>query len=128
MSLRKKWNAAFRWLGQSFGAQIFLLFVFVLFVACGDDLFDFIGLGVNFIVDCVVVGIDFGLFFAPPTAAELQAVRIAWAQRDVSAQGIETLLETPLTLGTTPVTLRIIAHQVAGICHIGVVFAPGGPS
>lgn len=30
MSLRKKWNAAFRWLGQSFGAQIFLLFVFVL--------------------------------------------------------------------------------------------------
>ena len=99
-----------------------LLLTLALLSACGGDSDPAGPAGDT--ADRVVAGVDFAPLFAPPTADELQAVRGDWAARDVAARNVETLLETPLVLGTAPATLRIVSHEVAGIRHVGAVLAP----
>ena len=62
--------------------------------------------------------------FAPPTAAEVGAVRADWAQRDVSAAEVTIELTESYPLSETPATLRIVSHRVGEILHYGAILAP----
>ena len=62
--------------------------------------------------------------FAPPTAAEVGAVRADWAQRDVSAAEVTIELTESYPLDETPATLRIASHRVGEVLHYGAILAP----
>jgi acetyl esterase/lipase len=100
---------------------LLLALLFITLVACGDSKDKN---PVSPDADRSVAGVAFGPLFAPPTADELAQVRDQWRQRDVSPQDVRLVFETSLPLGTTPATLRIFSHRVAGIEHIGAVLAP----
>ena len=62
--------------------------------------------------------------FAPPTAAEVEAVRADWAQRDVSAAEVTIELAESYPLSETPATLRIVSHRVGEVLHYGAILTP----
>ncbi len=62
--------------------------------------------------------------FAPPTAAEVEAVRADWTQRDVSAAEVNIELTESYPLSETPATLRIVSHRVGEVLHYGAILAP----
>ena len=62
--------------------------------------------------------------FAPPTAAEVEAVRADWAQRDISAAEVTIELTESYPLSETPATLRIVSHKVGEVLHYGAILAP----
>ena len=62
--------------------------------------------------------------FAPPTTAEVEAVRADWAQRDVSAAEATIELAESYPLSGTPATLRIVSHRVGEVLHYGAILAP----
>ena len=64
--------------------------------------------------------------FAPASAAEVDAVRADWAQRDVSAAGVEVELTEELAFWESTATLRIVSHVVAGARHFGAIIVPHG--
>ena len=65
-------------------------------------------------------------FFAPASAAEVEAVRSDWAGRDVSAREVAVELEGRYSLAGRACTLRILSHRVAGVLHYGAVLVPDG--
>ena len=62
--------------------------------------------------------------FAPPTAAEVEAVRADWARRDISAAEVTIELTESYPLDETPATLRIVSHRVGEVLHYGAILAP----
>lgn len=64
--------------------------------------------------------------FAPPSAAEIEAVRVDWAQRDVSAAEVSVELTEEMAFGEATATLRIVSHVVAGARHFGAIIVPDG--
>ena len=62
--------------------------------------------------------------FAPPTAAEVEAVRADWARRDISAAEATIELTESYPLDETPATLRIVSHRVGEVLHYGAILAP----
>ena len=62
--------------------------------------------------------------FAPPTTAEVEAIRADWAQRDVSAAEVTIELIESYPLSETPATLRIVSHSVGEVLHYGSILAP----
>ena len=62
--------------------------------------------------------------FAPPTTAEVEAVRADWARRDVSAAEVTIELTESYPLSETPATLRIVSHRVGEALHYGAILAP----
>ncbi len=62
--------------------------------------------------------------FASPTDNEIRSILADWQGRDVSPQGVTVVHTAPVTLGSTPATLRIVRHRVAGADHYGAVIAP----
>ena len=62
--------------------------------------------------------------FAPPTAAEVEAVRADWARRDISAAEVTIELTESYPLSETPATLRIVSHRVGEALHYGAILAP----
>lgn len=95
------------------------------------------GLGIALLAGCdsggmideerVVEGIDLNVLFAPPQAAELQAVRDDWAARDVSVQNLEIVLQDTIALGPSGKGVyRIVSHTVNGVRHFGAIVVPVG--
>lgn len=76
--------------------------------------------------DRIVEGVDFAELFAPPTAAEIDAILDEWSARDVSARDVSELVDSVLSIGTTQAALRIVSHDVAGVEHIGAIMTPVG--
>lgn len=77
--------------------------------------------------DRVVAGVNLAELFAPPTSAEVAAVRDEWTSRDVSARDVEILRSDTVRVGTvTEVTVRVVAHTVGGVRHYGAVVVPSG--
>ncbi|MEM1418174.1 MAG: hypothetical protein AAGH15_24980, partial [Myxococcota bacterium] len=66
-------------------------------------------------------GVDLGALFAPPIAAELEAVRADWARRELGARNVEVLLEEHIADGRT---LRVLAHDVGPARHVGALIVP----
>ena len=64
------------------------------------------------------------VLFAPPTAAELAAVRADWAGRDTSPAGLTIESTEPYSLFGSPATLRVVSHLVGEVRHYGAVVAP----
>ena len=62
--------------------------------------------------------------FAPPTAAEIEAVRADWGRRDVSAAEVTIELTESYPLSETPATLRVVSHWVGEALHYGAILAP----
>ena len=62
--------------------------------------------------------------FAPPTAAEVEAIRADWAQRDISAAEVTFELTESYPLSETPATLRIVSHRVGEVLHYSAILAP----
>ncbi len=64
--------------------------------------------------------------FAPPTQSEIEAVRRAWALRDLSARNVLVVhrFELPLSHGTFEG--EIIRHTISGVEHYGAVLVPKG--
>ncbi|MCY3788169.1 MAG: hypothetical protein OXH63_05215 [Gemmatimonadetes bacterium] len=62
--------------------------------------------------------------FAPPTAAEVEAVRADWARRDISAAEVTIELTESYPLSETPATLRIVSHRVGEVLHYGAILTP----
>lgn len=64
--------------------------------------------------------------FAPPTQDEIDAVRRAWAGRDLSAQNVSVVhrFELPLSHGTFEG--EILRHTISGVEHYGAVLVPKG--
>ena len=79
-------------------------------------------------VDAEAVDLDGELdaVFAPPSAAELAAVRSDWAGRDVSARGVAVELLQAFSLAGRACILRVLSHEVAGVRHFGAVIVPDG--
>jgi acetyl esterase/lipase len=69
----------------------------------------------------LVAGVDVGVLFAAPTAAELAAVRNDWAGRDVSVQGFRQDTAVGFLLGASPAQLRVVSHMVGGVRHYGAI-------
>ncbi|MFP2927718.1 alpha/beta hydrolase family protein [Pyxidicoccus sp. 3LG] len=61
---------------------------------------------------------------APVTAEELQHVEQEWASRDITARDVTQLASGTVTLGTVPMTYRVLEHVVGGARHVGVVLVP----
>ncbi len=64
------------------------------------------------------------VLFAPPTAAEIAAVRADWAGRDISPVGLTVELTEAYSLFGSPATLRVVSHQVGEARHYGAIVAP----
>lgn len=64
------------------------------------------------------------VLFAPPTAAEIAAVRADWAGRDISPAGLTIELTEPYSLFGSPATLRVVSHLVGEMRHYGAIVAP----
>ena len=64
--------------------------------------------------------------FAPPAAAEIDAVRRDWRARTPGVSGVQVELEEPFDLGGSPATLRIVSHRVGGMRHMGAIIVPSG--
>jgi hypothetical protein len=67
---------------------------------------------------------ELAVLFAPPTAAEIAAVRADWAGRDTSPAGLTIELTEPYPLFGSPATLRIVSHLVGEARHYGAIVAP----
>ncbi len=77
--------------------------------------------------DRIVAGVNLDELFAPPTAAEVAAVRDEWGGRDVSARDVEIVKSDTVSGGTvTDVSVRVVAHTVGGVLHYGAVAVPSG--
>jgi dipeptidyl aminopeptidase/acylaminoacyl peptidase len=72
--------------------------------------------------DRIVEGVNLSALFAPPTQAEIDAVKEEWSRRDVSAQGVEIVATT--TDGDLEVV--VVSHTVGGVRHYGAILAPIG--
>ena len=64
--------------------------------------------------------------FAPPSAAEVAAVRSDWAGRDISASAVAVEHEEGYSLADRACALRILSHRVDGVLHYGAVLVPEG--
>ncbi len=64
--------------------------------------------------------------FAPASAAEVEAVRVDWAQRDIAPAGVSVERTEELAFAESTATLRIVSHVVAGTRHFGAIIVPGG--
>lgn len=64
--------------------------------------------------------------FEPPRPDEVAAVRAAWARRDLSPRGVEVVLRRRVDLDGVPAEARVVAHDVHGQRHLGVVIVPDG--
>ena len=67
---------------------------------------------------------ELDVLFAPPTAAEIAAVRADWAGRDISPAGLTIELTEPYPLFGSPATLRVVSHVVGEARHYGAIVAP----
>lgn len=76
------------------------------------------------VVDAIDLETKLDDLFAPPTAAEVEAVRADWAQRDISAAEVTIELTESYPLSETPATLRIVSHRVGEILHYGAILTP----
>ena len=76
------------------------------------------------VADAVAIEAKLDDLFAPPTAAEVEAVRADWARRDISAAEATIELTESYPLSETPATLRIVSHRVGEILHYGAILAP----
>ena len=75
----------------------------------------------------IVEGVDLDALFAPPGAAEIQAVRNDWASRDVGVYELEEVARDTLNLsGSLRGVYRVLKHTVAGVEHYGAVIVPVG--
>ncbi|MBI4513985.1 MAG: alpha/beta fold hydrolase [Gemmatimonadetes bacterium] len=76
--------------------------------------------------DRIVEGVNFTKLFAPATSAEINAILGEWAGRDPSARDVEIVRTSPVPLGSTQGTVRIVSHRVDGVRHFGAILAPAG--
>lgn len=74
----------------------------------------------------VVGGVDLAVLFAPPTEAELAAVRADWAERDVSVQGHRVERTDTVLVGSHPMVQQVVSHLVGSVRHYGAVLTPVG--
>ena len=65
--------------------------------------------------------------FAPPTKEEIAAVAADWAGADLSAREVEVVAERTAELHGTPYRVRILAHTVHGVRHLGATIQPVRP-
>jgi len=75
-------------------------------------------------VDAIDLEAELDNIFAPPTAAEIEAVRADWAVRDISAVDVLVEFTEAYPLNDTPATLRVVSHQVGEARHYGAILAP----
>ena len=76
------------------------------------------------VADAIAIEAKLDDLFAPPTAAEVEAVRTDWARRDISATEATIELTESYPLSETPATLRIVSHRVGEVLHYGAILAP----
>jgi dipeptidyl aminopeptidase/acylaminoacyl peptidase len=70
--------------------------------------------------------VDLAALFAPPTDAEIAAVRAEWAARDTEPDDVRVEGSEEFVLGSVPATLRILSHAIAGGRHYGAVVTADG--
>jgi len=76
--------------------------------------------------DRVVEGVNLSELFAPPTQAELDAVRADWATRTISADDAQVLVSASESVGGTDFTVQVVSHLVGGVLHYGAILHPTG--
>jgi dipeptidyl aminopeptidase/acylaminoacyl peptidase len=74
----------------------------------------------------IVAGVDLDALFAPPTAAERQAVLSDWDARTPVATDYEVVREQPQSLGGTPYTARTYRYTLDGLTLYGLALVPDG--
>jgi dipeptidyl aminopeptidase/acylaminoacyl peptidase len=72
--------------------------------------------------------VDLEALFAPPTEAEISAVRAEWSVRDVEPDEVVVEGSEPFMLGTVPATLRVLSHAIEGGVHYGAVITADAAS
>jgi len=72
----------------------------------------------------IVAGVDLDELFAPPTAAEIQAIENEWQQRTISVDDYTVILDSTVQIVTAILDLKIVSHRVDGILHFGAVLVP----
>lgn len=78
--------------------------------------------------DRIVEGINLTQLFQEPSSSERQAVLNDWDTRTHAAVGVTTISQSPLSLGGTAATLRIVSHTVNSNTHFGAVLSPDNAS
>ena len=69
------------------------------------------------------LGVDVTELFAPPTTAEIDAIREDWRDRELGAVDVRIEAERALPAGET---LRVLSHMVGQQTHYGLVILPPG--
>ncbi len=72
----------------------------------------------------IVAGIDLDELFAPPTAAEIQAIENEWQQRTISVDEYNVIMDSTVQIVTSILDLKIVSHRVDGNLHYGAVLVP----
>ncbi|MBO6574738.1 MAG: dienelactone hydrolase family protein [Rhodothermales bacterium] len=74
----------------------------------------------------IVNGIDLDPLFAPPTVAEVQAIRADWASRDTGVYDYNLVLAEQRRFNSTDMRVEIVSHRVGGTTHYGGIVVPEG--
>lgn len=62
--------------------------------------------------------------FAPPAAAEIDAVRADWAARDLSPHDVSEIATLSVSISGAPFVAHVLRHSVHRQAHVGVIFVP----
>lgn len=75
----------------------------------------------------VIEGVNIDVLFAPPSQAEVAAMRTEWANRQALAQTVADYQEvtaTSISLAGIAATCRVVSHTVDGVLHYGAIVEP----
>ena len=70
--------------------------------------------------------VDLEALFAPPSEAEIAAVRAEWSARSLDPVDVRDHGTEPFMLGSVPATLRVLSHAIPGGRHYGAVVTADG--
>jgi acetyl esterase/lipase len=72
--------------------------------------------------------VDLDRLFAPPTAAEIDAVEADWASRAPVAESVRIEFTGSFSMAGATMELRVVSHVVDGNRHFGAILVPTQPS
>ncbi len=74
--------------------------------------------------DRIVEGVNLTELFRAPENVEIEAILGDWAARTHAAANATVVSQSPVSLGGTAATVRVVSHTVDGATHFGAIVSP----